>query len=161
MSHYTHFLRKRAAASLIILVVLLAASPSIVSAKGFDGRWVLTVTIPESPTSDAKRIFTINLDVSPRGDSLHGRMTITDATGRVVGGTWRQSGKKITISYELPCSAAESGACATLILQGRMKSSKNLFKKGDVIVMWDSANSNNPALYDTSNGSISGERLQE
>ncbi|HEX8185697.1 MAG TPA: hypothetical protein VF747_13120 [Blastocatellia bacterium] len=145
-------------AILLTLVALAATTPSALAASKFDGRWAITITIPESPTSSNKRTFTINLDVSPRGGSLHGRMTITDAEGRTTGGAWRQSSKKIAFSYELPCSGEEATPCATLLLKGKMKSSNTKFK-GDVIVMWDSANSNNPALYDTSNGSFSGERL--
>jgi hypothetical protein len=33
-------------------------------------------------------------------------------------------------------------------------------KKGSVIVMWDTANNHNPALYDTSNGSFRGDRVE-
>jgi hypothetical protein len=155
--------RSRGARPLLILltlIVLFAAMPSASAAgKKFDGRWVLTITIPESPTSDNKRSFTITVDASPRGDSLHGRMTITDAEGRTTGGTWRQSSKKVSFSYELPCSEADAAPCATLVLRGKMKSSNTKFKNGDVIVMWDTANANNPALFDTSNGSFKGDRL--
>jgi hypothetical protein len=138
---------------------MLVAAPSASAAKKFDGRWTLTITIPESPTSNAKRTFTINVEASPRGDSQHGRMTITDEAGRTAGGTWRQSSKKVSFSYELPCSSEDANPCATLVLQGKMKSSNTQFKKGNVIVMWDTANPNNPALFDTSNGSFSGTRL--
>jgi hypothetical protein len=158
-SRETQSQRKRGLAIILTLIALLASTPSAFAAKKFDGRWVLTITIPESPTSSNKRTFTVNLDVSPRGGSLHGRMTITDANNRTAGGTWRQDGKKVSFSYELPCSAEDTAPCATLLLKGKMKSSNTKFSKGDVIVMWDTANQSNPALYDTSNGSFSGERL--
>ena len=151
--------RMRPLAILLTLMVMLVITPSAFAGKKFDGRWVLTITIPESPTSSTKRTFIINLEASPRGESLHGRMTITDAEGRSVSGTWRQSSKQVSFSYELPCSDTGTAPCATLVLQGNMKSSNTQFKKGNVIVMWDTSNASNPALFDTSNGSFSGARL--
>lgn len=151
--------RKLTPTILIAVMLLFAATPPAFAGKGFDGRWAITITIPDSPASKEKRTFTINLDVSPRGESLHGRMTITDADNRITGGVWRQVGKKVSFSYELPCSGNEAGPCATLVLIGRMKSSNSKIKKGDVVVMWDTPNDKNPALYDTSNGSFTGERL--
>jgi hypothetical protein len=147
-------------AILIITMMLVALAPSAYAGKGFNGLWVFTITIPQSPTDTTKRTFTVNFDVSPRKDSLHGQMTITDAEGKTVSGAWRQVGKKISVTYELPCSSEESGSCATLVLLGKMKSGNSSIKKGTVIVMWDTANESNPALYDTSNGTFTGERLQ-
>jgi hypothetical protein len=143
----------------MIMVPLLVAAPPAFAAKGFNGRWVFTITMPESPTGGAKRTFTVNLDVSPRGDSLHGRLTITDAEGQTVSGAWRQVGKNISVTYELPCPSTVGASCGSLILLGKMKSSNTVIKKGKVIVMWDTQNDQNPALYDTSNGSFSAERL--
>jgi hypothetical protein len=161
MTNETRSRRNRRLSVLVTLVLLLgAATPSAFAGKKFDGRWLLTITIPESPTTSNKRTLTITLDASPRGGSLHGRMTITDAENRTTSGAWRQSGKKVSFSYELPCSGADTTPCATLLLQGKMKSSGTKFKKGGVIVMWDTPNTGNPALYDTSNGSFTGERLE-
>ena len=126
--------------------------------KALEGRWSVNVTIPVSANSKTKRTFTINLDVGPRGDSLHGRMTITDDQGRTVGGVYRQSGKQVSITYELPCAGEGDDSCASLVLLGKVKGGTRL--KGSVVVMWDSQNSQNPALYDTSNGSFSGDRLE-
>lgn len=142
---------------LISLAVLLAASPAFAAPK-FAGRWIFTITIPESPGSNNTRTFTVNVDASPRGASLHGRMTITDAEGRTVGGAWRQSGKKVSVTYELPC--ADDSPCASLILTGKLKDGGTKIRKGAVIVMWDTPNSNNPSLFDTSNGSFNGDRLE-
>lgn len=150
----------RAAVVLSIIVLLLAATPSAFAGKGFDGRWVFTITIPESPTSNAKRTFTVNLDVSPRDGSLHGKTTITDSDNNSLGGVWRQVGKKIFVTYELPCPSDGSAPCGSLVLLGKMKSSNSVIKKGTVVVMWDTPNDRNPALYDTSNGTFKGERLQ-
>jgi len=99
----------------------------------------------------------VTLDVAPRGESLHGRANLTDEAGKTVGAAWRQVGKNVSIAYELPCPG--DGPCASLILQGRVKGGGVLMKKGSVIVMWDTANSRNPALYDTSNGSFRGDRI--
>lgn len=142
---------------LISLAVLLAAPP-VFAAPKFAGRWLLTITIPESPGSTNTLIFTVNVDASPRGASLHGRMTITDFAGRTVGGAWRQVAKKVSVTYELPC--ADDGPCASLILTGKIKDGGTKIKKGTVIVMWDTPSSNNPSLYDTSNGSFNGVRLE-
>ena len=144
----------------VILVGLLGAlviSPSALAGKKLQGRWQLTITIPEPPISDKTRILLVTMDVSPRGDSLQGRLTITNEAGRTVGGVWRQVGKKVSIAYELPCSPGEQ--CASLVLLGKVKEGGVKIKNGNVIVMWDTPNEQNHALYDTSNGSFSGERL--
>ena len=147
----------RVAVVLVALVGALVISPSALAGKKLDGRWQLTVTIPELATSDKSRVFPVTIEVSPRGSSLQGRLTITDEGGRTVGGVWRQTGKKISIAYELPCSAGAQ--CASLVLLGKVKDGVKI-KGGTVIVMWDTPNDRNHALYDTSNGSFSGERLE-
>jgi hypothetical protein len=144
--------------SALAAVAMLFAAASALAGNDLAGLWTLTITIPESPTSLTTRTFTVNLDVSPRGDSLHGRVNITDQAERTVGGAWRQVGKDVSIAYELPCPG--DGPCASLILQGRVKGGGVLIKRGSVIVMWDTANNKNPALYDTSNGSFRGDRVQ-
>jgi hypothetical protein len=149
--------RGRALALLLFLVSLLAIGAPVFADKKYAGRWVMTITIPESPGSRDVRSFTVNVEASPRENSLHGRMTITDAENRTVGGVWRQVNKKIFITYELPC--AGDSPCATLVMNGKMKSSNTKIKKGDVVVMWDTPADRNPALFDTSNGSFSAEKI--
>lgn len=149
---------KRSLIAVLTLVAMLAVAPAA-RAEKFEGQWAISVTIPDGPKSNAKRTFTINVDVSPRGESLHGRVTITDSDNRTVGGAWRIVNKKVYITYELPCPPDAAAPCATLVLLGKLKSS-NTKLKGDVIVMWDTENAQNPALYDTSNGSFSGNRAQ-
>jgi hypothetical protein len=141
----------------VVLLCALVISPSALAGKKLQGRWQLTITIPEGPNSDKSRVFPVTVDVSPRGDSLQGRLTIADEGGRTVGGVWRQTGKKISIAYELPCSPADQ--CGSLVLLGKIKEGGVKIKGGTVIVMWDTPNDRNHALYDTSNGSFSGERL--
>jgi hypothetical protein len=149
---------KRQRAVLIALALVLASATPAFGAKKFDGRWTLTITIPESAASGNNRTFTVSVDASPRDGSLHGRTTIADAEGHTVGGAWRQVSKKVSVTYELPCTG--DGPCATLILTGKIKSSGTKIRNGKVIVVWDTANDHNPALFDTSNGSFKGDRVQ-
>lgn len=144
---------------LAVAALLLAVGPSVNAAKPqLQGQWTLTITIPDAPRSATTRVLTVNMDVSPRGESLHGRVNLTDEAGRTVGGAWRQAGKSVSIAYELPCPG--DGPCASLILLGKIKGGGFLIKKGTVIVMWDTSNDRNPALFDTSNGTFRGDRLQ-
>jgi hypothetical protein len=143
---------------IVLLAVVAFASPAY-AGKKLEGKWTVNVTIPVAANSSTNRTFTIELDVSPRGDSLHGRMTITDDAGKTYAGVYRQVGKKIGITFELPCEGDGSSSCASLVLKGNVKNSGTTIK-GDVVVMWDSSNDQNPALYDTSNGSFSGRRTQ-
>ena len=148
----------RLTSALMVGAMMFALTPSAFAGNELNGLWTLRITIPESPTSTTSRTFTVTMDVSPRGDSLHGRANITDQAGKTVGVAWRQVGKSVSLAYELPCPG--DGPCASLILLGRVKGGGVLIKKGSVIVVWDTPNDRNPALYDTSNGSFRGDRLQ-
>ena len=150
--------RKRLTSALVAVAMVFIASPSALAGNELVGRWTLTINIAESPNSTTIRTFIVNLEVSPRGDSLHGRANITDQAGRTVGATWRQVGKNVSIAFELPCPG--DGPCASLILQGRVKGGGVLMKKGSVIVVLDTENERNPALYDTSNGSFRADRME-
>ncbi|MFL6276186.1 MAG: hypothetical protein ACJ74G_13440 [Blastocatellia bacterium] len=141
----------------VMLLLLLAGINVQAGGKNFEGHWLLTITIPESPTSNSKRTITVTLEASPRGDSLNGRLTATDDNNRTVSGAWRQVGKQVSITYELPCADDGSTPCASLVMLGKVKG--EFVKKGKVIVMWDTQSDTNPALYDTANGSFNGERL--
>jgi hypothetical protein len=118
----------------------------------------MSLTIPVAPGSGQQRTLSLNLDVSPRGNSLHGRIVITDDQSRVFSGVYRQSGKKVSITFELPCEGDGDATCATLVLSGKIKNKIRL--KGGVVTLWDSGNLQNPALFDTSNGNFSGDRIQ-
>ena len=135
----------------------LLETPALAAAK-LEGQWTLTITIPDAPNSATTRTLTLNMNVSPRDGSLHGRVTMTDQAGRTVSGAWRQVGKSVSIAFELPCPG--DVPCASVILLGKVKGGGFVIKKGTVIVMWDTANNKNPALFDTSNGSFRGDRLQ-
>ena len=145
--------------ALAIAALLLALAPPAFAGNELKGRWTLLITIPDAPNSTTTRTFTLTLEVSPRGESLHGRANVTDEAGRTVGAAWRQVGKRVSIAYEMPCPG--DVPCASLILQGKVKGGGILIKKGSVIVMWDTPNDRNPALYDTSNGTFRGDRIEE
>jgi hypothetical protein len=149
-------MRSRTQISITLLTILALAAPAL-AAKKLEGRWALSVTIPVAPDSKTNQTLVLTLDVSPRGESLHGRMTITDDAGRTIGGVYRQNGKKVSITYELPC--ASGAPCASLVLKGKIKNEGTTIK-GSVVVLWDSANAQNPALFDSSNGKFSGQRLE-
>lgn len=157
----SHFFRSshRLVSALAAMSLLLFLVPTAVANNELQGRWILRITIPEAPNSAATRTFTVTLDVSPRGESLHGRANVTDEAGRTVGAAWRQVGKSLSIAYELPCPG--DGPCASLILQGKVKGGGILIKKGNVIVMWDTPNDADPSLFDTSNGTFRGDRIIE
>jgi hypothetical protein len=139
--------------------LLFLASPVFSAKKPFHGKWTVTMTIPVAPNSNQTRSFTVEMDVSPRDDdSLHGRMLITDEENKTVGGVWRQVSKRVSITYELPCTT--DAPCASVVLMGKMKVEFTRIKSGDVIVMWDTPNASNHAQYDTSTGSFTATRLE-
>jgi hypothetical protein len=140
----------------LALTVPVSARPQLT--KKLEGRWAITVTIPVAPNSTELRTLSLNLDVTPRGDSLHGRLVVTDDQSRVFGGVYRQSGKKVSITFELPCDSEGDATCATVVLSGKIKNKIRL--KGSAVTLWDSGNLQNPALFDTSNGNFSGDRIQ-
>ena len=142
-----------------IACLLLSDSPVSSAGKIFDGKWRLTLSIPVAPQTKEKRTLTLDVDASPRGDSMHGRMMITDDQGRQVGGVWRQVGKRVSITFEMPCSAGEM--CASVVMIGKIKGEGfTKIKGGSVIVMWDTPNDDNYALYDTGNGTFTGTRVE-
>jgi hypothetical protein len=154
----TAYLRNRLARALAVVVVVFAAASTAFSGNELAGRWTLTITFPDGAGSTTTRTQTVTLEVFPRGDSLHGRANLTDEAGKRYGATWRQVGKRVSIAYELPCSGDTQ--CASLILQGRVKGGGIVIKKGSVIVVWDTPNNRNPALFDTSNGTFRGDRIE-
>jgi hypothetical protein len=148
-------LKRKARVALLIATSLGLFVPRVWAANPLDGVWSVTMTIPQAPNSTLNQTLSVTLNVSPLGDSLVGRMTITDSQNRMVGGVWRQVGKHISITYELPCGGP-SDTCATLVMLARLKGDR--LKGGQVIVMWDVPDGKDPALYQTSNGSFIGTR---
>ncbi|HKA21793.1 MAG TPA: hypothetical protein VKN18_26180 [Blastocatellia bacterium] len=158
MNFLAAYLRNRLARALSVIVVVLAVATTAFSGNELAGRWTLTINFPDGPNSTTTRTQTVTLEVFPRGDSLHGRANLTDESGKKYGATWRQVGKRVSIAYELPCSGDTQ--CASMILQGRVKGGGILIKKGSVIVVWDTPNNRNPALFDTANGTFRGDRIE-
>lgn len=158
MNFLTAYLRNRLARALTVVVVVFAAASTAFSGNELAGRWTLSITFPDGAGSTTTRTQSVTLEVFPRGDSLHGRANLTDEAGKRYGATWRQVGKRVSIAYELPCS--RDTQCASLILQGRVKGGGIVIKKGSVIVVWDTPNNRNPALFDTSNGTFRGDRIE-
>lgn len=146
------------ALTLVVATASMLSGAPVLAAAKLQGQWTLTLTIPDGPNSPTNSTVILNMDVSPRDGSLHGRVTLTDQAGRTVSGAWRQVGKNASIAFELPCPG--DVPCASVILLGKVKGGGFLIKNGTVIVMWDTPNDRNPALYDTSNGSFRGDRLQ-
>lgn len=156
MARVIRILFKRAPVVALILFLVFAVAPSALAGKKFEGRWAISITMPIAPGSSDKHTFNLTFDVGPRGESLHGRIAISDEQGRTIGGVWRQVNKKISATFEL-CTD-DGSPCASLVLLGKIKDNSRI-KKGDVIVMWDTENGANAALYDTSNGSFNADRL--
>jgi hypothetical protein len=139
--------------------LLFSAAPASGAGKAFHGKWRVTLTMPVAPNSTETRTFTAELNVSPREESsLHGRMLVTDDQNQTVGGVWRQVGKRVSITYELPCGGQTP--CASVVLMGKMKAEFTRIKFGDVIVMWDTPNAANHAQFDTSTGTFTATRLE-
>lgn len=152
-----HYQRLTALTLVSGAILLLSGTPVNAAAK-LDGQWTLTIDIPEGPNSSTTKTLVLNMIVSPRNGSLHGRVQITDQAGRTVSGAWRQVGKRASIAFEMPCPG--DVPCASVILMGKVKGGGFVIKNGTVTAMWDTPNDHNPALYDTSNGSFRGDRLQ-
>jgi len=148
----------RLLASLGALACLALLSPSVLAAAPLDGAWTFTINIPESSVSANQRTLVVTVVASPRDGALVGKLTVTDANNVTVAGAWRQQGKNVSITYELPCAGTGDNSCATLILKGKIKSGK--IRTSQVIVLWDAANNRNPALFDTSNGTFAAQRSQ-
>jgi hypothetical protein len=154
------FIGKRQTRMLLVMAVVLSLAvfnPPPSSAAQLDGRWTLTVTIPDGPRSRNTRTFVLTADVSPRGASLNGRLTLTDGENTFPG-VWRQAGKRVSMAFEL-CPGPFGSPCASLIMVGKMKPETRL-KKGRIIVMWDTPNDDDPSFHDSGSANFGGTRLQ-
>lgn len=125
------------------------------------GSWTATITLPQSPNSTQTTTETVTFNVTARGTSLVGRMTITDAQNREVAGVWREVGKTIYITYEPICDTTSGNPCGTIILIGKVKPSAGIILGQKAIIQWDVQNSANPSLYDTGNGSFSAQAITQ
>jgi hypothetical protein len=138
-----------------VAVVTCSIVPSAFAGDALVGSWTATITLPQSPGSPQTTTQTVTFNVTARGKSLVGRMTITDGQGREVAGVWREVGKVAYITYEPVCDTTSGNPCGTIILIGKIKPSAGIIVGQKAIIQWDVQNSQNPSLYDTSNGSFS------
>lgn len=143
-------------AALICSFSLLSQAPNAFAKASFVGTWQVTLTFPDAPGSTTNHTEVITMNVSPRGDSLVGRMVITDDQGNTFGGVWRQVGKKISVTFELPCVAGAAAPCGTIVLLGKAKPAVGKLVGQKLIVMWDNPDTSNPSLFRTSNGTFKG-----
>jgi len=142
-------------ATAILFAFGFFATPRALGQDLLVGTWTATITFPAAPGSSQTVTSTVTFNVTPRGKSLVGRMTITDDQGRVVAGVWREVGKSISITYEPVCDPSSGAPCGTFLLTGKVKPGNGTIKGTRAIVIWDTPNTQNPALYDTDNGSFS------
>jgi hypothetical protein len=141
----------------LVLTSVFWVVPAALSKAPLVGKWQVIITAPAAPGSSQKNTFIVNFDVSAMDTgSLVGRLLITDQQNRSVSGVWREVGKMISITYEPFCDPSQTVPCATFILLGKVKGGGAVIK-GQLVVEWDTADSRNPALYQTDNGRFSGQ----
>jgi hypothetical protein len=143
------------------LAVAFFIVPPAFAGDALVGTWTATITLPESPTSSQTVTQTVTFNVTAKGKSLVGRMTITDDQNREVAGVWREVGKTVYITYEPVCDTTTGNPCGTIILIGKVKPAAGIIVGQKAIIQWDTPNSKNASLYDTSNGSFSAQAIPQ
>lgn len=146
----------RAVVAIALLAALAGQAPTASAKKLFKGEWVITITVPDSPTGNhfGTQTFTIlarKFDFPPSPLPLN-KLTATKQGGPAVQGVWRQIGKNFSLTFEIPCD--EGAICGTVILRGKIKPAD--FMKGDAFVIWDTRDDENVARYETVNGTFQG-----
>jgi hypothetical protein len=147
---------RRVAVAVALLFAAGIAGPVADAKKLWKNEWIITVTVPDSPSGNhfGTRTFTIlarNFDSPPSPLPLR-KLTATAADGTEVQGVWRQVGKKFSLTFELPC---EPGApCGTLIVRGGFKLQVTM--RGQAYMIWDTPDPDNIARYETVNGTFEG-----
>lgn len=146
----------RAIVAVALLFAAGAAGPVTDAKKLWKNQWVITVTVPDSPSGNhfGTRTFTIvarNFDSPPSPLPLR-KLTARAEDGTEVQGVWRQVGKKFSLTFELPC---QPGApCGTLIVRGGFKLKVTM--RGQAYVIWDTPDPGNIARFETVNGTFEG-----
>ena len=154
-SNTRHFIQ-RAMAAAAMLIVLAGQVPTASAKKLFKGEWVITITVPDSPTGNSFgtqtfRVLARKFDFPPSPLPLN-KLTATAESGTAVQGVWRQVGKNFSLTFEMPCEPG--AACGTVVLRGRIKPKD--FMQGTAIVVWDTRDDSNVARYQTVNGTFQG-----
>jgi hypothetical protein len=148
---------RRITTVIVILLALGAATPTYAGkGKLWKGQWVITITAPDSEAGFQFGVKTFTFKASsnnfPPSPLPLQQFTATSDDGMVIEGVWRQSGKKFSLTFELPCNEGE--ACSTVILRGKMKSKTQM--TGQTILVLDVRNRRNAAGYETVNGTFQG-----
>ena len=156
MKQENRYLNESIKAVVGALVVIALASTVADAKKLWKKQWVITVTIPDSPTGTHFGIqtFTIrarNFDEPPSPLPLR-KLTATTEGGAALQGVWRQEGKNFSLTFELPCQP--DAICGTVILRGRFTGKKVM--SGKAYVMWDTRDRDNQAGFETVNGTFEG-----
>jgi hypothetical protein len=134
----------------------LAAPVNAGKGKLWRGEWVITITAPDSDSGYhfGVKTFTVRASVndSPPSPLPLQQLTATSDDGVAVQGVWRQTGKRFSLTFEMPCGEGES--CSTVILRGKM-SSKTMMT-GQTILVLDARDRRNVSGYETVNGTFEG-----
>jgi hypothetical protein len=158
MQSNRRFWTRRVAVAAALLTLVGLAGPAADAKKLWKNEWIITVTIPDSPSGNqfGTRAFTIlarNFNAPPSPLPLR-KLTATSDDETAVQGVWRQVGKDFSMTFELAC--APGSTCGTLIVRGRFKSQTTM--RGQAYVVWDTPDSENVARFETVNGTFEGVR---
>lgn len=140
----------------VAAALLMLAGPVADAKKLWKNEWIITVTVPDSPSGNqfGTRTFNIlarNFNAPPSPLPLR-KLTATADDAVPMQGVWRQVGKDFSLTFELPC--AEGSTCGTLIVRGRFKSKTTM--RGQAYVVWDTPDQDNVARFETVNGTFEG-----
>lgn len=150
----------RSILSVIAVATFNLAPPAADAKKLWKNSWVVTITAPDSITGNhfGTQTYTIvarKFDEPPSPLPMR-KLTATtqSATGQPISvqGVWRQTGKKFSLTFEMPCEPGVT--CGTVILRGKFNSKTTM--TGKAYVAWDTRDNENIARYETVNGSFEG-----
>ena len=149
-------LTRRMAIAAALLMLAGLAWPAADAKKLWKNEWIITVTVPDSPSGNqfGTRTFNIlarNFNAPPSPLPLR-KLTATTEDQTDMQGVWRQVGKDFSLTFELPC--APDSTCGTLIVRGRFKTKTTM--RGQAYVIWDTPDQDNVARFETVNGTFEG-----
>lgn len=145
--------------AMMLLAMILAMGllpPPSFAKKLYKDEWVITITAPDSATGNhfGVRTFVIHArkHKEPPSPLPLNKLEATAEDGTKVQGVWRQSGKKFSLTFEMPCSP--DTVCATVTLRGKFTSKTVM--SGKAILLWDTRDRDNVADFETVNGTFVG-----
>ncbi|HYP27048.1 MAG TPA: hypothetical protein VE262_10055 [Blastocatellia bacterium] len=147
---------RRVAAAAALALALGLAGPVADAKKLWKNEWIITVTVPDSPSGNhfGTRTFNIlarNFNAPPSPLPLR-KLTATAEDTTAVQGVWRQVGKNFSLTFELPCEPGST--CGTLLVRGRFNSKTTM--RGQAYMVWDTPDPENVARFETVNGTFEG-----